>query len=430
MPAVREPALIHRWLPTRPFVAALLAACALGLSAAPPALANGSPSPRAVVAQRACTAITTHAGEANGAPEFLASYVFPNGREFPELQTVAYTYDNALAVIALIACHRLPQAERIGAALRTAALTDPRLRNGYRAGPITSAPLTNGWWDPTTHRWLEDSYQSGTATGNVAWAALAMLALNAATGDPRWRTAAVHLAHWIDRNTRYPAGHGGFTGGIDGFDSSPKKIEWQSTEHNIDAVALFTWLAEIDPAPEWTADAATARQFVASQWNAKAGYFLIGTLPNGAENTGASALDVQAWAQLLPAPDPDWQRALHYAAANYKVGHGFAFGSARGGVWLEGTAQTALAYRHVGMNPQADELFPTIAGQFSPSGYVYATNQKELRTSPATAAGNSGPGYYYFRLPHLGATAWAALAALDWNPFTCHAGKRKAACKH
>jgi hypothetical protein len=26
--------------------------------------------------------------------------------------------------------------------------------------------------------------------------------------------------------------------------------------------------------------------------------------------------------------------------------------------------------------------------------------------------------FFYFRLPHLGATAWAAIAATGWNPFT------------
>jgi hypothetical protein len=26
--------------------------------------------------------------------------------------------------------------------------------------------------------------------------------------------------------------------------------------------------------------------------------------------------------------------------------------------------------------------------------------------------------FYYYRQPHLGATAWAALAATAWNPFT------------
>jgi hypothetical protein len=59
---------------------------------------------------------------------------------------------------------------------------------------------------------------------------------------------------------------------------------------------------------------------------------------------------------------------------------------------------------------------------------VYATNQRELPTSLATGTQNSGPGFYYFRLPHLGATAWAALAALDWNPFACHTATPKAAC--
>ena len=54
---------------------------------------------------------------------------------------------------------------------------DARLRNAYRAGalPAGPAPLP-GWWDAPAKRWFEDAYQAGTATGNVAWAALMLLA--------------------------------------------------------------------------------------------------------------------------------------------------------------------------------------------------------------------------------------------------------------
>jgi hypothetical protein len=37
-----------------------------------------------------------------------------------------------------------------------------------------------------------------------------------------------------------------------------------------------------------------------------------------------------------------------------------------------------------------------------------------LGLSPASTTDD----FYYYRLPHLGATAWAALAAVGWNPFT------------
>lgn len=419
---------MHRMFLRPPFAAAILALCAGGCCAPVFATTPGVQSLRQLVAQRACTALAAHAGAADGPPEFIGSYTFEDPKAFPQLQTAAFTYDNALTVVALIACDKLPQAIRVGEALRVAAMRDPRLRNGYRAGVVAGAALPSGWRDPATGRWFEDHYQMGTATGNVAWVGLAMLALDAATGDHRWRTAAIRLGQWIATNTRNLSSAGGFTGGVSGFDSSEAKIRWESTEHNIDAVALFTWLASVDSAHEWAGDAATARRFVSSQWDDKPGYFLIGTLPSGAENTGASALDVQVWSLLLPNPAREWRRALDYAEAHYHVDGGFAFGDALGGVWLEGTAQAALAYRHLGMDHKADALFATIAGQFSATGYVYATNRPELRTSPASSAGNSGPGFYYFRLPHLGATAWAALAAQGWNPFTCHANGRATAC--
>ena len=61
--------------------------------------------------------------------------------------------------------------------------------------------------------------QDGTAAGNVAWTALAMLALFDATQDLRWREAALHLGKWLSENTADSRGAGGFSGGIDGFDA-------------------------------------------------------------------------------------------------------------------------------------------------------------------------------------------------------------------
>ena len=35
----------------------------------------------------------------------------------------------------------------------------------------------SGWWDDKQNRWVEDPYQVGSDTGNMAWAMLALLAL-------------------------------------------------------------------------------------------------------------------------------------------------------------------------------------------------------------------------------------------------------------
>jgi hypothetical protein len=407
-------------LPSRLRVLLSLGLCAGACQAAPGTPASPPPQP---VAQRACDAITAYVGAPVGPPTFLQSFEFENHDGEPALKSAAFTYDNALAVIALIACDKLPQALRVGEALRKAAITDPRLRNAYRTGPVKGRPLPNGWWDAKSNRWLEDPYQMGTSTGNVAWAGLALLALDNATGDRRWREAAEQLARWIAHNAGSATGAPGFTGGVDGFDAAPKKLAWKSTEHNIDVAALFQWLARDSSSNDWEQRARQARRFVDSQWDTASGHFFIGTLPNGRENTATSAVDVQMWALLLPNPRPEWQRAIQYAESRYRVAGGFDFNADRDGLWLEGTAQAALVYRLHGTETKADALLRTISGQFSASGYVYATREPRITTGLALGPDSPGADFHYFHRLHLGATAWAALAALGWDPFVAH-GRR------
>lgn len=373
------------------------------------------------VAVRACSGIVRHVGSPSGPPIFLRSYEAGRADEESPLKTVAFTYDNAMAVMALIACDQVPQAIRVGEALRRAAVAGARLENAYRAGPVKGDLLPNGWWDPSANRWQEDPYQCGTSTGNVAWAGLALLALNRATGEGRWREAAARLAKWIVDNTSDPRGKPGFTGGLDGFDPHPEELTWKSTEHNIDAAALFERLARHSRSNQWGRPAREAMHFVETQWDARSGDFLIGTLPDGSENRGVSAIDVQMWANLLPNARPQWRRAVRYAERNYGVAGGFDFNADRDGLWLEGTAQAALVYQELGKRGKADQLFLTISGQFdATSGYVYASREARITTGLALGPHSPTADFYYFHRPHLGATAWAALAALDWNPFAAH----------
>ena len=367
------------------------------------------------VATKSCAALKGRVDALPGnGPVFLRSYDGADGTgeaQEPALKTAAFVYDEALAAIALIACGALPEAARVGEALRLAASTDSRLRNVYRAGPVGEKVLRNGWWDAAQNRWVEDGYQAGTATGNVAWVALALLALHDATHDAKWLDAARGLGRWIVANASDARGAGGFRGGVNGFDESPVPLDWKSTEHALDLVAVFDRLAAVDRDGEWAKHAADARAFVDTQWDDRDGHFTIGTGVDGVRpNLQSSALDVQLWSQLLPQAQARWRRALAYAERAHGVDCGFDFNADRDGIWLEGTAQAALAYRVRGDRAAADRRLACIAREFGPGGYVYATREARITTGLAG-------GEYYFRLPHLGATAWAALAAKGRNPY-------------
>ncbi|BFI97006.1 MAG: hypothetical protein RSP_25160 [Rhodanobacter sp.] len=412
-----------------------LVAIAMGLALAVCAPATATPPWNAAIATAAakdgnlaspgCRIIATRVDAIPGTgPVLLRSYDSRRGQgapDLPPLHSAAFSYDNALAVIALLACGRQPEAARIAEALRLAAMHDTRLRDTYRAGAVEGRrPLPNGWWDAERKRWVDaahdysGAYQDGTSSGNVAWVALALLAMHHASGATRWRDAAAKLAEWVVVHASDTRGAGGFDGGIESWQLTPRKASWKSTEHNIDLAALFDWLARIDaPGGDWNAQARHARDFVAAQWDAASGHFWMGTTADGVTPLRSpSALDVQLWAQLLPDAPREWQRALTWVEHHHAVDGGFDFTDVRDGLWTEGTAQAALTYRWLGHKAEASRLLMSVAQQASPGGFLYATPQARITAAYA----------YYYHQPHLAATAWAVLAALDRNPYLPQGG--------
>ena len=79
-----------------------------------------------------------------------------------------------------------------------------------------------GWWDETQKIWAEDPAQDGTSTGNVAWAALALLTLHEATRQPSYLVAAERLIDWVIANVN--SGRG-FRGGFHGYDPQQVKLD-------------------------------------------------------------------------------------------------------------------------------------------------------------------------------------------------------------
>jgi hypothetical protein len=368
------------------------------------------------------SAVTAHLAGADAV--FIRSYQpGADEAELPDgLKTTAFVYDNALAVIGLIACGDLPGARSIGNALSHAAqsdrtFNDGRVRNAYRAGPVGERPPDlPGWWDGRANIWAEDPAQDGTSTGNVAWAALALLTLHQATDDGRYLTDASRLIDWIIDNTS--CGDNGFCGGFHGYDPQQVRLTWSSTEHNADVNAAATWLFRLTNQQRYADAAAHARRLLDRAF--REDHFLLGTKPDGSlADDDLLALDVQLWPWMANNAAPTaWRRALGFAQAHLAVDGGFDFNGDRDGVWVEGTAQAALAYRINGNASAGHQLLRSLQADKTASGLLNATRNARLTTGLSIDPTSSVPDFFYYRRPHLGATAWAVLAATGWNPFT------------
>jgi len=362
---------------------------------------------------------------------------FPDAPDGP-LHQAAFLYDNAASVLALLGCGDAVAARRIGDALVYAQSHDRfwhdgRLRNGYAAGPVGSDVMKlAGWWDKASQSWLEDRYQAGSDSGNLAWAMLALLALDQSSAMPGksvYLDSAIQLATWLrqHRDTLTDDGDpGGFRGGTFGHEPKPEIVTWKSTEHNTDLAAAYAWLAKITGDSGWTSDAIAASTFVTAMWQEDKSCFATGTGADGKSRNNFVALDAQIWPLLaLPAAttkrDAITRRCLPRLMQKTDLGDGYAYSAVLHGIWTEGTAQAALLIHLTGDTAQATALLATLSKLHAPACGFYATDQADLPTGFMLLT-DPGKPRFYFHLRHLGATAWVALAQRGFNPFTATQG--------
>lgn len=366
-------------------------------------------------------------------PRLLVSYeTVPSANDFDlVLRNVAYTYDNAVALLAFLASGNDERAKLIADAFIYARLhdrfyDDGRLRNAYQGGDLV---LPSGWtphgrigtvrmpgWYTANEGWLEDKVQVSTYTGNVAWAMLALLAYYEMKGGHIYLTAAEQLGEWVEKNCRDTRGAGGYTGGFEGWEPNPVKLMYKSTEHNIDLYAAFQRLYLITGHEHWRERANHAKQFVVAMWDNSQGKFWTGTGNNGIEiNKDVVPVDVQAWAVLALEDEgkPYW-KALEFAESHLKVGDGFDFNQDGDGIWYEGTAQMAVAYHFTGQREKWRALVSVLKSAQFHSGGLPAADRDGLTTGFFLP---DGQPWLYFRRAHVGATAWLVLAEKSANPF-------------
>jgi|HubBroStandDraft_5_1064220.scaffolds.fasta_scaffold12008_2 hypothetical protein len=258
--------------------------------------------------------------------------------------------------------------------------------------------------------------------GNMAWVGQALVQLYAVTSERAYLNGALAIANWLQTSTYDARGHGGYTGG---YTAAGKKIEWKSTEHNIDIYAFFTMLATESGSSAWTTHAAWAETFVASMWDADAGRFYVGTTNDGiTPNKSFKPEDVNSWSYLA-FENPQWARAPGWDVTNLAVdengfgGVSFCTGD-RSGVWFEGTAHLADALEYRNETGDAAQA---------------ATYLDDVRYAQANGPNGDGRGIIaasktisdcdgdrYFPSLHVGATAWYVLAEQQANPFRLHFG--------
>jgi hypothetical protein len=349
---------------------------------------------------------------------FLRSYdsnssgSFPQTLSDPALAHVAFLYDNSLAMIALLACHYPDDAVRLGLALAQIIPDDihsPTLYNAYREGPQTKVALPYGWWDSSQNKWVEDAYQVGIATGNLAWAGIALLILHNETHNPLFKEAAQRLSQWISYHI--PIKQQGYQGGWIGRKTDYHPLTWQSTEHHADLYAFYKALPDLK-------NQEFVFNFLKLTWDKTEQHFRLGYKPDGQTlNTQMSGLDSQTFPLLLNPDRSPWNHAIDWIENHHKVGDGFDFNDDKDGVWLEGTAQMALVYHLLQQSDKEALALDLIAKNMDPSGFIFASTVPKLTTGLALTPDSNHADFFYYRWPHLGATSWAILAATGLNPF-------------
>lgn len=397
----------------------------------------------------------------------------PNDRA---IRNAAFLYDNALAVLAFLA--RGDDEGRRRAAILADSLVwaqkhdrayhDGRWRNAYSSGPLqdpaTDSARLPGWYDPTRKRWLEDRYAVSSDTGNTGWAMIALLsahdALSSGGRDSPYLAAASRAGEWIEAHCRAGDALGGYTGGFEGWErnetsTGPAKLEWRSTEHNLDLYAAFSRVADVTGHNAWRQRAAHARGFVLNMWNQDGPFFWAGVRDRrGTLNRDAVPADAQTWALLAMGHDSEFRRVVGWSGSTavpscigwvemtVRVANipecpgvsGYRFSNQGSGVWFEGSAHLAAAYRYIRDDQRAESVVNEII-RANPIRPPAEDNGREAGLPPSVggieaacpdpaatgfikefAPGVVGP-WTYPKRPHVGATAWFLLAARGANPF-------------
>ncbi len=363
---------------------------------------------------------------------FILTYVplhYPHDRTWALNQ--AYTYSNALAMISMVSrgsSEDMERARKLGDAFALCQVsdrlfTDGRLRNAYMTGDIISRTTGKarlpGWWDPDSQRWFEDAYQTGTYVGEMAWLMVAWSTYDLLTGTFRYRENVRRLGTWI-HDSCWSTTVQAYRGGYEGPDTSPRRMNWFSTEHHLDLYVAFSLLYEETNDTVWLSRAERSLSFVRRMWDPGRRYFRCGMKDSMTVDT-LPALDAQTWG-LLATLDTGYSQAIRSAESLCRrtaLGHhGFCFSARGDGIWWEGTAQMCCAYMLLNRIAQYDSFASELrwCQDFGLHGNRRGITSCLPESSYTGFDRYWGRSYYYARLD-IAATAWFIFSEIRRNPF-------------
>ena len=347
------------------------------------------------------------------------------------IRNAAFSYDNALAAMALISAGRQDEAEQIVNSFLYAIEHDrylpSRVRNAYAAGDITAFPgwggaaRLPGWYDAHDQQWYEDRYQTGSNVGNTSYVALALQQYDAAYGSDHCVEAAAALMDWVidTCGSEGPGFTAGYDGWPEGGEGTTYVFTYKSIEHNIDAYAAFQQLWQRTGDTRYRDAAESALKLIDSMYDSERGVFYTGTLDDGVTpSTENIVLDAQVWANLaLGDTFAPYEASLGIVEQmrSLEGAYPFCLANANGGWWAEGTAYTALMYRLLGETDVASAAMNALCSIQLENGLLPAATVDNLSTGFGLFDGSP---WEYSSDPHLAPTAWFVMAANNFNPYT------------
>lgn len=370
--------------------------------------------------------MSKESGEENGR-FLLASYDTDKENQ----KDIAYSYDNALCALALMADGDKESASAILDAFIYAAVNDrgdvQRVRNAYSAGNIVGDVCGSvrlpGYYDNERNMWVEDPSLVGSSSGNLAWVSLALLWYDKLYGEEEdtylYTKTAVSLMDWVLENCADE--NPGFIAGINGWPendmSQAQVLSYKSLEHNVDCLVAFDALYELTGDEKYNEAAQSSKKFIDSMYDAKKGYYYTGTASDGiTPNTGQVVLDAQVWTALA-VDGVIKDRRVRKNIGKMKTpdnGYAFCLDEAAGGFWTEGTAFTALYYQKCGKRRAVYGAIDSICRILKVDGRIPACSGERINTGMDLF---DGTPWIYDNSPHIAPGAWFVMAIDGFNPF-------------
>lgn len=310
----------------------------------------------------------------NNAHNWLKSQMKASGLvdSYKDGQDVCYTYDQAVATVAFLAKGNVASARRVLDALAA-------LQNDDGSWNHASACTTGASLAPQRY------------VGSTAWVALAIANYESRTGDTvTYNIMGQRALNWV---LLWQQADGGINGGLD---ASGVPLAWASTEHNEDSYGALGHFAYAS----WQVG---VKSFLDNPaWNA------AGQRWNQGRNDTLDPLDVNPLGvgALGPSGAHVYKSSLDYCMTHHRgtqawgtgkkkvLVDGFDSNSDHNDIWLEGTAQMAVAFRAAGRTTDSDYFLQQIVKiQQSDGGIPYSvkgTFNGDFTMSTKTAVASTG----------------------------------------